>query len=245
MGNRDNEGCMLYFSILGSIAIGGVIASFHLYSIMYILIFFGFMTLIYAIIKVSPELLDLLKSKVPEKRRNMTLWLISGCVAILLMYVSNISIETHTPSLCLGFSSDAAFGAMMLLFIVGGTMLIYRMPYLLRFTESILNKVQTRLYKDSEVKDNPCSEVDNIATAKSTNKPNCDNPSPDKICWYIHHYPRQKGPYSAIQFKKMFANNEISFETIVWRFGMSEWKKISEIQELLNIIEQINEQSNP
>ena len=55
-------------------------------------------------------------------------------------------------------------------------------------------------------------------------------PLPKTIEYYIEFQGNQKGPISIYTLKEMTKQHLIEKDTLIWREGMTEWKKISEIE---------------
>lgn len=64
-------------------------------------------------------------------------------------------------------------------------------------------------------------------------------PPPPITRYYIANNGEQKGPFNIDELKNLVASGEVKSNTHLWKQGMSEWKILSEMEELKTVLEHI------
>lgn len=79
---------------------------------------------------------------------------------------------------------------------------------------------------------------------KLENAPNLQPQSVETKEWfYLDKAKQQQGPSSFYSLNALWENGEINLQSYVWTEGMPEWKKIQDLPDLSQVLEQIEEEN--
>lgn len=78
--------------------------------------------------------------------------------------------------------------------------------------------------------------VNTMSRTMNQNQQNVIPPPVPVITYYVAVNGNATGPYEFTMLKQMAISGELSCDSLVWTQGMTEWKKVKDVEELLNIL---------